>query len=47
MLEVDDESMVDVTNVVDGDPPLQLTVKAASIMTKLMAKPLAEMLMKV
>ena len=47
MLEVDAKSMADVTNVVDGDPPLQLTVKAASIMTKLMVKPLAKMLMKV
>ena len=47
MFKVYDVGMVDVTNAVDGDPPLQLTVKAASIMTKLMVKPLAKMLMKV
>ena len=40
MLEADDICMVDVTDVVDGDPLLQLTTKAMSITVKLMAKPL-------
>jgi len=47
VLEVDDVGVVDVTDIVDGDPRTPIDVKAVSIMVKLIAKTRAEMLTKV